>query len=271
MIMSTISRKKSIPAAPRRPQRRPIPGGSGVPSLSGTVWVLAVFLGLAFSAFAQTPYPDPADNAAWPGKGPIRLHPWMKDNRASFWKKREADKGAVVFAGSSMIANWKTLAKDLPELKVANRGIGGDVSRGLLFRFQEDVLDLQPRAIVLAIGSNDLSAHTDPTLIVENIETMVDQARAAQPDVPILLCPVAPRDGSSAPLKPGAREDLNARLVELGKKKGLPVLDLQTPFGDAEGKPIAELYAQDRIHFSAEGYRKFAEVMRKQLADMGLL
>jgi lysophospholipase L1-like esterase len=269
--MSTILGENSAGAAPRRPRSVAQAGGSGVPSLPRVILGLVGLFVVSLNAFAQTPYPDPADQAAWPGKGPIRVHPWMKDNRASFWKKREADQGAVVFVGSSMIANWKTLAKDLPELKVANRGIGGDVSRGLLFRFQEDVLDLQPRAIVLAIGSNDLSAHTDPAIIVENIETMVDQARAAQPHIPILLCPVSPRDGASAPLKPGAREDLNARLVELGKKKGLPVLDLQTPFADAEGKPIAELYAKDRIHFSAEGYRKFAEVMRKQLAEMGQL
>ncbi len=232
---------------------------------------LVVFAGMLLPAPAQTPYPDPADSSAWPGKGPIRLHPWMKDNRESFWRKREKDRGAVVFVGSSMIANWKTLAKDLPELKVANRGIGGDVSRGLLFRFQEDVLDLQPKAVVLAIGSNDLSAHADPAVIVENIEAMIDQARAARPDLPILLCSVAPRDGHSAPLKPGALEDFNARLAELGRKKGLPVLDLRTAFGDAEGRPIAEFYAADRIHFSAAGYQKFAEVMRKQLTEMGLL
>lgn len=223
------------------------------------------------SAVAQTPYPDPGDENAWPGRGPIRVHPWMKDNRAFFWKKRETDQGAVVFVGSSMMANWKTAAKDLPELKVANRGIGGDVSRGLLFRFQEDVLDLKPRAIVLAIGSNDLSAHTDPAIIIENIEAIVDLARTAQPKVPILLCPVAPRDGPSAPLKPGAWDDLNARVAALGKKKNLPVLDLQTPFADAAGNLRPELYSSDRIHFSSAGYVVFAEVMRKQLAQMGLL
>jgi lysophospholipase L1-like esterase len=266
--MSTISHFNSVRTAHgRRPDEKSL---SRKRICTPGIALLFTIFSAAFS-FAQTPYPSATDEAAWPGKGPIRLHPWMTDNRLSFWKKRDADQNAVVFVGSSMMANWKTLAADLPELKVANRGIGGDVSRGLLFRFQEDVLDLHPKAIVIGIGSNDLSAHADPAVIVGNIEALVDLARAADPKVPILLCPVSPRDGASAPLKPGAREDLNARIVALGKAKGLPVLDLQTPFGDAEGKPIAELYAKDRIHFSPEGYRRFAEAMRKQLAEMGLL
>lgn len=195
----------------------------------------------------------------------------MEDNRKAFWKKRETDQGAVVFVGSSMIGNWKALAKDFPELKVANRGIGGDVSRGLLFRFKEDVLDLHPRAVVLAIGSNDLSAHADPALIAENIEAIIDQARSFDPELSILLCPVAPRDGASAPVRPGAREDLNARILALGQKKRIAVLDLQAPFTDAEGNLRPEYYNADRIHFSPEGYQKLAEVMRPALAKMGLL
>jgi lysophospholipase L1-like esterase len=239
---------------------------SWFPKLSGFLLLLA-----SLTAQAQTPYPDPKDESAWPGQGPIRVHPWMEGNRKAFWSKREKDQGAVVFVGSSMMGNWKTLAKDFPELKVANRGIGGDVSRGLVFRFQEDVLDLNPRAIVLAIGSNDLSAHASPAGIAANIEILIDQARATRPGIPLLLCPVAPRDGPSAPLRPGAQEDLNARLVALGKAKNIPVADLRTPFSDAQGRLAPEFYTADRIHFSAEGYRKLAEVIRGEFLKMKLL
>lgn len=236
-------------------------------ALSTGFLLLAVLMG---EAAAQTPLPDPKNESAWPGRGPIRVFPWMEGRRQQFWKNREKDRGAIVFAGSSMIENWKTLAADLPELKTANRGIGGDVSRGLLFRFQEDVLDLKPRAIVIAIGSNDLSAHTDPALIIENITALIEQARTADPKVPILLCPVAPRDGTVAPLRPGAREDFNARLAELGKKSGIPVMELEAHFAGPDGVLVAEYYAKDRIHFSAAGYQKLAAVMKQQIATMSI-
>lgn len=194
----------------------------------------------------------------------------MKDNRRSFQARKEKDRGAIVFVGSSMMGNWKTLAADFPEVKVANRGIGGDVSRGLLFRFQEDVLDLEPRAIVLAIGSNDLSAHADPAVVASNIASLVDLARAARPDAPILICPVAPRDGPTAPLKPGAQDDLNRRLAALAAEKNLVLVDLKTPFSDDAGALRPELYSADRIHFSAAGYAKLKEVLRAEFAKLGL-
>lgn len=103
---------------------------------------------------------------------------WFKDNRESFWKKREQDQGAVVFAGSSSIGNWKTLAWDFPNIKVANRGIRGDTGRRLLFRVQEDILDLHPKAVVILIGQNDLSAHAKPGYIISNLRETLNMAKA---------------------------------------------------------------------------------------------
>lgn len=219
---------------------------------------------------APTPYPDSNDESAWPGRGPIRLHPWMKENRAAFWARRDRDRGAVVFVGSSMMGGWKSLATDFPNLKVANRGIGGDVTRGLLFRFQEDVLDLQPRAIVIAIGSNDLSAHADPAGVAENVAKLIDLARVQNPRLPIVLCPVAPRNDPKAPLKPGALEDYNARIVALGLEKNVAVPDLRTPFVDAEGAQIPEYYGKDRLHFTSAGYQRLADVIRAEFKKLGV-
>lgn len=69
--------------------------------------------------------PTPSDR--WP----IRVFGWMVDNRKWFWTQREKDQGAAMFVGDSLAGNWKgeEMAKAFPKLKVANRGIGGDVSR----------------------------------------------------------------------------------------------------------------------------------------------
>ncbi|MDF3057782.1 MAG: hypothetical protein K0R17_1997 [Rariglobus sp.] len=221
-------------------------------------------------ADGPTPYPPKTDEAAWPGKGPIRVMDWMPDNRASFWTRREKDQGAVVFVGSSMIGNWKNLTAAFPGLKVANRGIGGDVSRGLLFRFKEDVLDLNPRALVLAIGSNDLSAHADPAVVIGNVAAIIDLARAHNPALPIVLCPVAPRENPKAPLKPGALEDYNARLVSLGAEKNASVPDLRTPFVTPDGKQIPEYFGADRMHLSPAGYEKLGTVIGAEFTKLGI-
>ena len=222
---------------------------------------------------APTPYPDSKNEAAWPGQGPIRVHNWMVQNREAFWKARERDQGAVVFAGSSSIAGWKVddLAKAFPGLKVANRGIGGDVSRGLLFRFKEDVLDLKPRAIVILIGGNDLSAHADPATVEHNLKLMIEMARAQNPKVPIVLCQLAPRDNPEAPTKPGALADLNARIGKLGARhENVAIVDLFTPFATPEGMPKAEFFGKDRMHFQPAAYTIWADLLRPAFEKLGV-
>lgn len=238
----------------------------------GLIGLTSLLLAAAPHARADgpAPYPPKTDEAAWPGKGPIRVMEWMPGNRASFWSRREKDQGAVVFVGSSMIGNWKNLGATFPGLKVANRGIGGDVSRGLLFRFKEDVLDLNPRALVLAIGSNDLSAHADPAVVVANVAAIIDLARAHNPSLPIVLCPVAPRENPKAPLKPGALDDYNARLVALGSQKNASVPDLRTPFLTPDGKQNPEYFGPDRMHLSPAGYEKLGTVIGAELKKIGI-
>src|SRR5690349_13893152 len=94
------------------------------------------------------PTPYPKNEHDWPGVGVIRVVDWMSPNRQYFWSQREANQGSVVFVGDSLIGAWKTLKEDFAPLRVVNVGVGGDVSRGVLFRLQEDVIDLNPRAVV---------------------------------------------------------------------------------------------------------------------------
>lgn len=212
-----------------------------------------------------TPYPDAKDQSAWPGKGPIRLFGWMVENRKSFWANREKDQGAVVFCGDSLTANWKgdAMKKAFGDLKVANRGIGGDVSRGLLFRFKEDVLDLNPKALVINIGTNDLSAHANPADIESNIKALVDAARQQSSTMPVVLCTVPPRDSKEAPAKAGAYEDINGRIKKLAEgKEHMAVLDLNKELADAEGKIVVEYFAKDKLHLAPHGYEKWAEVIK---------
>ena len=71
--------------------------------------------------------------------------------------------GAIVFFGDSITQGWgDDFRGKFPKLNVANRGISGDITRGLLARLDEDVLALSPRAIVLLIGTNDIGRNISP-------------------------------------------------------------------------------------------------------------
>lgn len=233
--------------------------------------VTLVFGSLA-AADGPTPYPDATNVAAWPGKGPIRTFPYMTDNRKGFWNQREKDQGKVVFVGDSLIGGWAGLAKGtaFPSLKVANRGIGGDTSRGVLFRFQEDVLDLHPRAIVISAGSNDNTAQGSPDDTIANLASMLEMARKQDAQVPIVICTVHPVEIAGFDLS-NSRQILRARVKAFGEGKvGLVILDLYPIFGDAEGRLVPDLYGKDHVHLNADGYAKWVAALAPVLGGLGV-
>ena len=97
-------------------------------------------------------------------------------------RERAQDQGAVVFLGDSITQGWgEGLGAAFPGVKVANRGISGDTTRGVLIRLQEDVLALNPTAVVLLIGTNDLEEGATPETIAGNLKLILAALKRAQP------------------------------------------------------------------------------------------
>jgi lysophospholipase L1-like esterase len=222
------------------------------------------------SPTAPTPYPVRATD--WPGHGVIRVFDWMKDNRAHFWRERERKQRSLVFAGDSLTAQWPDLAADFPAITVANRGIGGDVSRGLLFRFEEDVLALDPKGVVILIGTNDLTARQAARDTLRNIESMIELAAQHSPRMPFVLCTVPPSAHPKAPVDPEQRKILNAGLRAIAARSDeVSLVDLYAatamPSGDADPK----WFKSDRLHLNEAGYEQWKASLKPVLREHGIL
>lgn len=214
-----------------------------------------------------TPYPTAADG--WPGEGVIRVFGWMQSNRDSFWRQREKKQGAWVLAGDSLFGNWKTSERDLGPTPVANRAIGGDVSRGLLFRFQEDVLELRPSGIAILIGGNDLSAHQKTEQTARNIERMLQAVRAQNPSLPVILCTLPPRDSDKAPIKQSELTNLNASIKKLAASHdNVEVLDLYPLFATTANQPQSELFTKDKLHIGPAGYQVLGQALKTKIESL---
>lgn len=235
--------------------------------------VAALSAGGALSASTQsapTPYPTRAED--WPGTGVIRQFGWMTDNRAYFWTQRDKNQGSIVFAGDSLTATWKTLGADFPGARVANRGIGGDVSRGLLFRFEEDVLALHPKAIVILIGINDLTAKQPASATLANIRSMLELKQSQQPAVPVVLCTVPPSANPKAPVDEAQRRLLNDGLRKIAKEtKRVAVVDLFAATATADNVPDTRYFSPDQLHLSSAGHARWKQALLPALQDAGVL
>lgn len=213
---------------------------------------------------ADTNAPDALampDRDHLPGKPAVHIWSglpkmWLQ-RRHHFQTTATNDTGAVVFLGDSITQGWNTLARDFPDLKVANRGISGDISSGVLYRLQTDVLDLHPAGIVLLIGTNDLgnSNDTDPADIASNIEAILAAIEKFNPNLRVIICKVMPRGEEAESHYVEKIKSLDAKLERIAKSNAnFAICDTWTPFADEDGHPIAADFNRDQLHLNAAGY-----------------
>jgi lysophospholipase L1-like esterase len=255
-------------------------------SFSVSVLLFASIATAAFhSAYAQavaTPAASktemiglPASDDGLPGSGPIRRADWFRtiwNERRGSWKSRTAeDQGAIVFFGDSITQGWgDNFGGRFGGLKLANRGIGGDTTRGMLVRLAEDVIALHPRAVVMLMGTNDLEEGATPETIAGNVKLIVAELNKHDPQMPIVLCAVMPSSASKSRPAEKIRE-LNRLLAEaVYGNPQVTLVDTWTLFANAEGDAKLEEFP-DLLHPNARGYRKWGAALRPIFATLGFL
>jgi lysophospholipase L1-like esterase len=244
-----------------------------------TAWLLAAGISVtaaAQSATSRTPeqFAIPATDEGLPGAGPIRRYDWFqklwRDRRAGWAAERAKDQGAVVFLGDSITQEWSGLGAAFPGMKVANRGISGDTSRGVLIRLQDDVLALNPAAVVLLIGTNDLEEGATPEIAAGNVKLILADLKRHNPRMPVILCEVMP---SSATMKRPANQikAINALYTAAVKNDAQIIpLDTWSLFADANGDAPASEFP-DLLHPNDIGYAKWAAALRPLFATLRLV
>jgi len=228
----------------------------------------------ATSSQVQDKFSIPASDSGLPGAGPIRRYDWFQ----SLWRERrsewagqvEQDRNAVVFLGDSITQGWGGgLGAAFPGMKVANRGISGDTTRGILLRLQEDVLALDPAAVVLLAGTNDLEEGATPEVIAGNLELILADLERHSARLPIVLCQVFP--SSSTQKRPADRiKALNALYLAAAKKHPqVTYLETWPLFAGPEGDAKAAEFP-DLLHPNEIGYAKWAAALRPVFSTLGL-
>ena len=163
--------------------------------------VIAIALTSIANSQEANSFNIPATDAGLPGDGPIRRYDWFQNlwkNRRSMWAAQvQQDQGALVFLGDSITQGWgPKMTNAFPGVKVANRGISGDTTRGMLIRLREDVLSLKPSGVVLLMGTNDLEEGAKPKTIAANLKLIVSELKTHSEQMPIVLCNVFPSSTS---------------------------------------------------------------------------
>ncbi len=217
----------------------------------------------------------PPTDAGLQGAGPLRRAEWFQNlwsQRRSAWATQvQADQKAVVFLGDSITQGWnELLTGSFPGVKVANRGISGDTTRGVLIRLQEDVLALNPSAVVLLIGTNDLEEQADTETIAGNLRLILAELKKHNANIPIILCQVFPSSAKMRRPAPAIKKLNELYFAAVKGDSQITYLETWHLFADAQGDAkLAEF--PDLLHPNKAGYTKWASAIRPILATYGFI
>jgi len=174
-------------------------------------------------------------------------------------------KGGVLFIGSSTIRLWKTLDKDFPDQQVINRGFGGSEIVDSTHFAERIIFPYEPRIVVLRAGGNDLHAGKSPERVFDDYKAFVAKVHARLPKTMIVYISTGPTPARWA--ERDATRRLNRLIEEHTRPRSyLKYAETYDMALGPDGQPRGELFAADRLHYSAEGYRSLADRVRPFLA-----
>lgn len=185
--------------------------------------------------------------------------------RQQLFEALPAPTGRVVLVGDSVTQNgpWHDI---FPDLRIANRGIGGDTTVDLLNRL--DAAIVEPQAVSLLIGTNDLHGPRrgrDVAGIAERVDEIVRRIRERAPEAPLLVNSLLPRTSYFAP----RIRELNKHYCASAERYDATYVDLWPTFADVDGQLRAE-FSRDSVHLQLAGYLAWADVLRPHLSRFAI-
>jgi len=145
-------------------------------------------------------------------------------------------------------------------LQAINKGLNGDLTEGMLNRFDRDVLQLNPSHVIILGGTNDIGWGIPVTEIYSNLEEMYN--KAIHHGILLIACAIPSILGYDSLIPPRVR--LNKMIHSYCKRKGTRYVDLFSATADPATQRLSPQYSNDGLHLSAEGYRKIAETIFKE-------
>jgi lysophospholipase L1-like esterase len=157
--------------------------------------------------------------------------------------------------------------------KVANFGIAGDTTQGVLWRLHNgEGQGFQPKAVMLMIGTNNTGggrggrAGNTAEEIAEGVTAVVTELRKDFPNAKILLLGIFPRNTPDSPARAKIKE-INAVIAKLHDGEHVTYMDIGDKFLAEDGTIPSDVMA-DGLHPTTKGYEIWAEAVKEPLAKM---
>ncbi len=201
-----------------------------------------------------------------------------------YWRMRVKQLDAVIgaagahrinllFLGDSLVEGWAPVVFDMfyGHRSTLNLGIGGDTTQGLLWRLDRIPLAaMQPRLVVLLIGTNNLRPGKPPEEIARGIGEVVRQITLRTPKSQVLLVGLLPRRTDPSDWSREQQQRVNQLIAACANGGQVSYTDPGAMLVDARGR-MADQISLDHLHPSWIGYGILSAALepeiRRLLAD----
>jgi lysophospholipase L1-like esterase len=150
-------------------------------------------------------------------------------------------------------------------LAVVNRGFGGSTMADALKYAGRIVIPCRPRTVLVYEGDNDINRGASPEQVAAQAEELAALLLGALPGVKLFFTGIKPSP-SRVPLWPKFVE-ASRLIAEFCRRAGHVYIDVAPAMLDASGSPRPELYVEDGLHMTPEGYRVWTGAVRPVLLE----
>jgi lysophospholipase L1-like esterase len=157
---------------------------------------------------------------------------------------------------TSQYAWW--LMQSRPDWLVLNRGVNGERSDQIRARFDRDVVDASPSAVVIVAGVNDVYQGRSSEQVIEELRAMYD--RAALHGIGVVAGSILPYNTAGAVENARMRE-INAWIAQTtAREPRMTFVDTRAAVAEPRS-PDRLVDSPDGLHPSPAGYRQMAEAL----------
>jgi hypothetical protein len=173
---------------------------------------------------------------------------------------------AVMFAGSSSIRLWSTLAQDMAPYHVIQRGYGGAKLSDYTI-FADRIFSPHPcKALVIFIANDIMGTPQDKTpeearkLFLNLLKTF----RKSHPSSPVFWIEITPTS-SRWKVWPQISKANDLIKKECENHHNTYFIKTSFAFLNEKGVPKDELFVADKLHLNADGYKVWTELIKEEL------
>ncbi|SDQ04720.1 Lysophospholipase L1 [Chryseobacterium soldanellicola] len=196
---------------------------------------------------------------------------FSQEKKPMFWqdiqnfKKSDQEnpppKDAILLVGSSSFTKWTDVASYFPDKTIINRGFGGSRLTDLNY-YANDLLNYKPKQIIIYCGENDFADNhkLKAKTVVERFKTFYQKIREKFPNIEVDYISIK-YSPSREKLWPQMKEANNKIAAFMKKQPNAEFIDITKVMQDSNGNVRKDLFVEDMLHMTPEGYKLWTSVM----------